>query len=126
MMPDWIKTNFTLNITQEDIDAANKLRLVNDTSYVCPTAKALRRLFPSCEGARASFGYAAVYYEEETHNFDCPPDQGVFERRWAAQEPVVPTRFTITLKNVKTKPGVATKTPKRYSKKPGPTAKMGI
>ena len=127
-MPDWIKTTFTLEITQDDIDAANKMRLVRDTSYTCPTAKALRHLFPNCEGTRASYGYATVYYEEEIHNFDCPPDQKVFERRWANNEPVVPSTFTITLVSTKTKPGYgrAAVTPRRYSKKPVPSAKLGI
>jgi hypothetical protein len=124
----WIKTSFTLDITQTDIDAANKQRLYRDTSYVCPSAHACRRLFPSCENTRFGWGYGTVYYEEEIHHFDIEEyqDQTEFERKWAKGLPVTPSKFTITLKDVKTKPGVGAKTPRRYSKKPGPTAKFGL
>jgi hypothetical protein len=127
-MPDWIKTNFTLDITQEDIDAADRQRLYRDTSYICPSSRAARRLFPTCEGARFGWGYGTVYYEEEIHNFDVveSKEHVAFEQNWNKGLPMTPRTFTITLINIKTKPGVATKTPRRYSKKPGPTAKLGI
>src|ERR1035437_4680751 len=129
-MPDWIKTTFSLEITQEDIDAADKLRLAKDTSYICPTAKALRRLFPNCEGVRAGWGYATVYYEEEIHNFDVVEytAHSAYERTWGAGQVVYPRTFHVTLRNIKTKPGVGhpVRTPRRYSKTPGPTAKLGI
>jgi hypothetical protein len=127
-MPDWIKTSFTLDITQEDIDAANRLRLYKDSSYVCPSAKSARRLFPSCENARFSWGYGTVYYESEVHNFNVEEyqDQTLFEQNWGKGLPVTPCKFTITLKAIKQKPGMAATTPRKYSKKPGPTAKMGL
>jgi hypothetical protein len=127
-MPNWIKTTFTLEVTQQDFDAADRQRFYRDTSYVCPSSHAARRLFPNCESARFGWGYGSVYYEEEIHNFDVveATEHIAFEQNWSDGLAVTPRTFTISLISTKTKPGASTVTPRRYSKKPGPTGKMGI
>lgn len=125
-MITYLRSNFTVNVTDEDIVAANRGVWWDD-----PIRRAVMRIHKLAYPIRVlvGWGYAEIEFEGETDKFDVLPDKAVsdwlrsYQNGWL----VTPATFEFRLVKVIRKVDVSNvTTPKRYENRPPSVVKAGM
>src|ERR1035437_4563585 len=125
-MITWIRTDFTVNVLQEDINACNAGNWWDD-----PIRRAIMRQFhlnwPT--EVRVGWGYLNIMFEEETDQFDVVERKEceAYLQAFARAEVMMRCRFNVRMTKIVRKKPVSDKpAARRYSKTPPKVAKTGM
>jgi hypothetical protein len=124
-MITWLREDFTVNVTQDDINTCNRGVWWDD-----PIRRAIMRQFRISYPAdvRVGWGYLDIYFEEETDKFDVVERKACEEylRAFARGDTMQPATFNVRVNQIQRKKAVSDKVPARYSKVPPKIAKLGL
>ena len=114
-MLEYLHEHFTIDVTDADIVAANRGVWFDD-----PIRRAVMRVYKLAYpvDVRVGWGYADIYFPNETDKFDVLPDKAVtdflhsYQNGWL----VKPATFTFRLYRIVAKKPILDTKPRRYAK----------